>query len=308
MNDANQSIRAVSRQTGLSPHVIRIWEKRYQAVSPSRTETNRRLYGQDDVERLSLLKAATDLGHSIGLIAGLDTVELRRLTANTQAVPGRAAHGDPTAEANLERCIAAIRALDQLALESALREEGVRLGVQGLLRRVVAPLTEKMGDLWQAGELSAAQEHFASAVIRLHLAGAARPFAMNEAAPMLVVATPPGQLHELGAVLVAAAAVSHGWRVTYLGAALPPAEMAGAAERTGARAVAVSLVYPKDDPQLSSELRLLRQLLPADVALLAGGRAASAYRAVLEEIGALTASDLAGLYVALDEVRILPGG
>ena len=82
---------------------------------------------------------------------------------------------------------------------------------------------------------------------------------------MLVVATPAGQIHELGALLVGAAAANLGWHVTYLGASLPAAEIAGAARQNRARAVALSLVYPEDDPRLEGELTRLRESLPPEV-------------------------------------------
>ena len=90
--------------------------------------------------------------------------------------------------------------------------------------------------------------------------------------------------------------------MAYLGACLPPAEIAGAVQRTKARAVALSLVYPKNDPKLPDELRLLRELLPPQVALLAGGRAAAAYRPALEDVAARTAENLDALYEILDDV------
>ena len=77
-------IRVVARRTGLTPHVIRAWEKRYGAVTPHRTETNRRLYSQEDVERLTLLRRSTLLGRSIGQIAKMSTEELRRLVGEDE--------------------------------------------------------------------------------------------------------------------------------------------------------------------------------------------------------------------------------
>ena len=91
----------------------------------------------------------------------------------------------------------------------------IDLGAQGLLQRVVAPLAQTIGDLWRAGTITAAHEHFASAVIRVFLGHAAKPFAGTESAPVLVVATPAGQIHELGALLVGAAAANLGWHVCY---------------------------------------------------------------------------------------------
>ena len=107
----------------------------------------------------------------------------------------------------------------------------------------------------------------------------------------------------MGALLVGAAAANLGWQITYLGTGLPAAEIAGAARQCQARAVALSLVYPDDDPSLEGELLRLRKALPIDVTLLAGGRAAAAYGAVLDRIGAIQVNDLAHLFTALDRFR-----
>ncbi|HTI70019.1 MAG TPA: cobalamin-dependent protein, partial [Candidatus Limnocylindria bacterium] len=124
-----------------------------------------------------------------------------------------------------------------------------------------------------------------------------------DTAPVLVVATPAGQVHELGALLAAAAAANLGWHVTYLGASLPAAEIAGAARQSRARAVALSLVYPEDDPRMEGELTRLRESLPPAVTLLVGGRAAPAYRNTLKRIGAVQINDLARFGEALDGLR-----
>ena len=81
MADSHQAIKVVARRTGLSAHVIRIWEKRYGAVEPERTDTNRRLYSDEQIERLSLLRDITQAGHSIGHVAKLPTEKLRQLAA-----------------------------------------------------------------------------------------------------------------------------------------------------------------------------------------------------------------------------------
>ena len=94
-----------------------------------------------------------------------------------------------------------------------------------------------------------------------------------------------------------------GWHVTYLGASLPAAEIAGAARQNRARAVALSLVYPEDDPRLEGELTLLRELLPPEVALLTGGRAMPAYLDAIEKIGAVQMKDLSNLSSTLDDLR-----
>lgn len=307
MNSPHHSIRVVSKRTGLSPHVIRVWEKRYQAVEPSRTETNRRLYSDSEIERLVLLREIAGSGHSIGAIARLPIERLRELsqqalTAHTET----SANENPeatTQAALLEQCISAIKALDSKLLEDTLKLGGTQLGAQGLLQLVIAPLAQSVGDLWRAGSITAAHEHFASAIMRTFLGHAAKPFAGTDHAPVLVVTTPSGQLHELGALLAGAAAAHLGWHVTYLGASLPAAEIAGAAKQNRARAVALSIVYPEDDPRLEGELARLRSLLPEEIPILVGGRAMNAYSHGLEGINAVAIKDLDHLSKTLDELR-----
>jgi MerR family transcriptional regulator, light-induced transcriptional regulator len=306
MAEAHQAIKVVARRTGLSAHVIRIWEKRYGAVEPERTGTNRRLYSDEQIERLSLLRDITQGGHSIGHVAKLPTDKLRELARESHGTNGHTARGltaAPGAPTFLDECVAAVKSLDTSALEETLKRAATELGVQGLLQRVVAPLTQVIGELWRDGTITAAHEHFASAVIRIFLGHAARPFAGTDSAPVIIVATPTGQIHELGALLVGAAAANLGWHVTYLGASLPAAEIAGAAKQNQARAVALSIVYPEDDPRLEGELARLRSLLPEEIPILAGGRAMGAYRHCLKGIGALTMDDLDHLGKTLDELR-----
>ncbi|HAM71015.1 MAG TPA: hypothetical protein DCM86_05170 [Verrucomicrobiales bacterium] len=203
----------------------------------------------------------------------------------------------------LESCLAAVKALDARALEGALDRAAVDLGGLALLQRVVVPLAQEIGRLWREGVITAAHEHFATAVLRTVLGHAAKPFPGSDSAPVLVVATPSGQMHELGALVVGASAAHLGWRVTYLGASLPAAEIAGAARQNQATAVALSLVYPEDDPRVEGELYRLRSLLAPEVLLMAGGRAASAYGGTLREIGALEIKDLPHLWSTLEELR-----
>lgn len=307
--------------TGLSAHVIRIWEKRYSAVTPSRTGSNRRMYSAEDIERLRLLAQATSTGNTISNLAPLSNEELRELIAatggdvdfvangNREANAGhpsaaRGHHGEDTAVQDwVGEALQATRRFDAEKLEEILRRATVRLGHNGVLTRVVSPLAVQLGNLWQAGQITAAHEHFATALIRNFLGRHARPYPTGVELPCAVVATPPGQLHELGAVMVAALAANLGWRVVYLGTSLPAAEIAGAALQNRARAVILSIVYPPDDPRLAAELQHLRSLLPASIALLAGGRSAAAYGETLRQLGAQRMESLEELTDALDELR-----
>lgn len=287
----------------MSPHVIRVWERRYGTVTPSRSSGNQRLYTEADVERLALLKQVTDRGHSISRVTALPTEQLSLLvSAEDRSTMIRTEAGGSIAGL-LETAFQAVADMDAAGLERVLEQGALRLGQIGLLAQVVAPLVGRIGEAWREGHLKVVHEHIASAVIRTYLCQAARPHTLHPSAPVLLVTTPAGQLHELGAALVAAAATSHGWRVTYAAPALPAEEIAAAAIHHGVFAVALSLVHPEDDPMLPAELRRLRRLLPQAVHLLVGGRAAGAYRSVLVEIGAAEIATLEDLTAALGQLR-----
>jgi MerR family transcriptional regulator, light-induced transcriptional regulator len=303
------SIKVVARQTGLSEQLIRMWEKRYNVVQPARAANNRRLYTQEDVERLRLLREATQAGHSISQIAHASVAELQRLVADVgqqsmaaeQARPVRAA-ADAVAEFT-QQAIAAIRSLDRRRFTHTLDRAAVELGSPAVLQKFISPLATQIGDLWRAGELNIAHEHFATETITDFLNAFARPFSEQTIAPHLVLATPTGQHHELGAIVVAAAARSHGWRTTYLGASLPVEELAGALSRLHPRAVGLSVVYPPDDAALQRDLRKLHQLLPEGCALLVGGDSASSYIELLDELKAIHVRSLQELYPVLDQLQ-----
>jgi methanogenic corrinoid protein MtbC1 len=279
-----------------------VWEKRYGVVRPDRTDTNRRLYSEEEVERLALLRCATQAGHNISQLVQLPNERLAEL-AKASSTPLADAPASGIADL-IKSSTAAVRALNTRAFEEVLERGAVALGQHGLLERVVGPLAQEIGDLWRDGTITAAHEHFASAIIRNFLVSNYKPFAYTKEMPGLIVATPAGQLHELGAVIVAAAANDLGWRVVYLGTSLPAAEIAGAALQHEARAVALSIVYPEDDSSLELELRTLRRFLPS-TGILVGGRAAGAYAAILKAIDAILPEDLNAIYHHLDNLRKL---
>ena len=305
MSEVQHSIKIAARKSGLTPHVVRVWERRYNAVSPSRTDTNRRRYSDTEIERLTLLRTATQAGHSIGSIAKLPVAKLRELAS--EAMPPIKPVVKRSVAAATQAIAAALGAIEKLnstELEETLGQAAVAFGQHGLLERVIAPLAQKVGELWRDGTITAAHEHFASAVIRNYLLHTSKPYAANGAAPVLVVGTPAGQLHELGAVMVAAAANDLGWRVIYLGTSLPAVEIAGAAIQNRARAVAMSIVFPDDDPNLAQELQSLRKHLPAEIKIITGGRAAESYAATLEGLNAIRTRELCELYRILEQIRV----
>ncbi|MBA2241802.1 MAG: MerR family transcriptional regulator [Chthoniobacterales bacterium] len=304
-----RTIKFVARHTGLSVHTIRVWEKRYGAVRPVRASNNRRLYTEEDVERLRLLREATLAGHTISQIARASLPELQRLLRDVgEAIPPARKRGqeqDALAEM-IDAALVAVTAFDARAILKLLDRAAVELGSPGVLQRFIAPMAERIGELWRDGSLTIAHEHFATNHITQFLTTFARPYTENTQALHLVLATPTGQLHELGAEIVAAAARSHGWRTTYLGAGLPVEEFVGALRNLKPRAVGLSIVFPPDDEPLRRDLRKLGELLPKGCALLIGGRASSGYEDILREIKAIRVEKLEDLFPVLESLQRRP--
>jgi methanogenic corrinoid protein MtbC1 len=310
-------IGVVARRTGLKPDLIRAWERRYGAVEPGRTQTRRRFYSDADIERLLLLRRVVGTGRGIGQVANLANEELRALIADEPSrsypatpgpAPGAVAPGTvaDTAEPYLALCLSAAQRLDIHDLETQLDRASVALSRHNLLEKLLVPLMQRIGELWQSGELRPVHEHMASAVVRSFLGSMRAAYHAAATAPQLIVTTPARQLHELGALIAAATAASEGWQVTYLGADLPAEEIAAAVVQKGARAVALSVVYPPDDPMLADEIRRLRRLLPRHVDLIVGGRSAHSYASVLDEVNAHRVESLRELREELDLLRSGP--
>jgi methylmalonyl-CoA mutase cobalamin-binding subunit len=99
------------------------------------------------------------------------------------------------------------------------------------------------------------------------------------------------------------AASSGGWRTLYLGPNMPVEDIVNAVEDRRASAIALSVVYPADDPELTDQLQKLRQLLPVGIPILVGGRSTHAYASVLDEIGAIRITGLTQLRQELDRLR-----
>jgi len=277
-------IQRASQASGVSSHVIRIWERRYNALNPSRTDTNRRMYCDEAIQRLKLLRALTENGHRIGRVASLATPELEELVKKLPPETAPVAEKVPESpEDFVEAAITASKDYDADQVRSVLLLARRQLGQRGLLHRVICPLIVKIGEGWQHGTLRPSHEHVATAVIRELLLAPVPGSLLAMHAPELVVATPAGELHELGAMIVAASARDLGWHVTYLGPNLPVEEIAACAVARKARAVALSVVYPENCPVIEETLRRMRDLLPSSVVLIVGGRAAEGYRARLPQ-------------------------
>jgi DNA-binding transcriptional MerR regulator/methylmalonyl-CoA mutase cobalamin-binding subunit len=297
-SDPKHPISVVTLKTGLRPDVIRVWERRYGTVRPARTPSNRRLYSDVDVRRLGLLRRALDAGWRISNVAGLDDEELQRLVqeaSESNAMQPEAVTNRSRLEDHLSRCVEAIIDMDGDRLRRQLERASVDLSRVDLLDNLLAPLMHRVGAGCAGGSMRTANEHLASCVVRTFLDGLHGAYPVSDTAPVLVVATPAFQYHELGALLVAAVGRMDGWKTVYLGSNLPAEELAAAANVRGARAIALSITYPADDPRLVEELLRLRRLVGLDVTILVGGPSSTGYRETLDDVEAIRIDHLAAL-------------
>ena len=292
------SVRVVAKRTGLTPDLLRAWEKRYGVVQPLRSDGGQRIYSDGDVERLRLLVSATAGGRQIGQVAGLPNEVLRAMVAaDASALPAPLPISNdlPDTRDYLIKALDAVEKFDGAALESTLRTAALQLRSDQMLDHVLGPVLQAVGNGWHDGRIPPANGHLATTIIRRVLSWMNDYPVVLEDAPVIVVGTPAFQMHDLGALIAATAAANSGWRVTYLGASLPAEELVRAAKLANADTVALSIVHPTDDIRVARDLRELRSSLPEPTALIVGGAGATAYADVLTEIGAERMGSIAGL-------------
>ena len=304
-------IKYVSRRTGLSQHVMRAWENRYNVVIPQRSPTNRRLYSEEDIKRLSLCHQATKTGHSIGQIYRLATEEIQELVEShhdnldkldTEGVVN-VNIDKSSARFHLDLCLRSIRRLDEKELGVALATAAMTLSRPVLIEQVITPLMAETGDLWSSGLLRISHEHLSVVAVRTLLGGILAGFNPETGSPVAIVTTPSAQIHELGALAVAIALATEGWRVTYLGANMPVEEIAGAIHQNNAKLLLLSLTYPPDDAQLKIQLSKLPDYIPEETKVIVGGRSAVSYDKVIQQIGAVRIENYSDLRDYTRELR-----
>lgn len=272
-DEAKYRVGMVAKMTGLSTHTLRMWEKRYAAVLPHRTEAGGRLYTDADVARLRLLRTLVESGHSIGGIAKLDDLDLRHMAA---AFPAPSSQ-HPTSNHLPELRGRVMTAIEQLRVEEAehlLSRAALSTEPVEFLERIVSPILVEVGDRWESGDLRIAHEHACSAIMRGLLFSLMRLYPAADASRRVVVATPAEEDHELGALMVAMLAAMHGWSVLYLGPNLPADEIAYAVRNSEAELLLLSITNLAEAAS-RAEIAAVDTAVPERVKILAGGRAAA---------------------------------
>lgn len=290
MNDVRIfTMKNVIARTGLTDHTIRVWERRYGAVKPERSESNQRLYSESDIAKLQFLKLLTDAGHRINTIASSDLQALSNLLVSENR---KVIDANPSTkaqqEATLEQAVEYVKRFDSIGLEQLLIQQSISQSVTTFIFDFIEPLLVQVGDDWEKGKLRVSHEHLASAVVRTVLLTVLKRSNPSDAKETVIFTTPSGQLHELGAIISAILATQHNIHVLYLGPNLPANEIAYSCNQLeNVTQIVLSILYPLDDPNLKKELQQLKELLPPKVRLVVGGNKLEFYKQILKKINAL---------------------
>lgn len=302
-------IQVVSRRTGLTTDVIRAWERRYSAVTPKRAANSRRLYSDLDVEKLSLLHRATSAGRRIGDIAHQSIEELYSLVENDEYAAAQA-RNIPSERPNtgsvmehFEECLDAVTRMDPSSLKLSLNKAANTLGIPFLLEDLLRPLIAYIRDECRRGNMRLSQERMATSIVRSYMCTLAASDNSSDNDFKIVVTTPIGQHYDLIALRMAVAANSYGWNSIYLDTELPADEITYASKQTQARAVALGMARPADDPHLPNVLRQIALQLDKETALIVCGAAVSGYTEVIDEIGAIVVQTMGELRLELDRIK-----
>jgi methanogenic corrinoid protein MtbC1 len=262
------SIGKAAQLAGLTTFLIRAWENRYAVVEPERNDGGQRRYNDIDVERLRSLSRLVQNGHRIGDVASLDDSLLAALLAEEEA---------PIRSDYVDMAYGAMEAFDAPGLQSILQSAAVELGPVALSDRVIFPFMEEVGRSWHESKVRVMHEHLASTVVHSLMTRLLADISPAADAPWAVVATPPGQQHNIGAACCAVAAADAGWRVKYMGTHIPAEEMLAAVDNSAAAILMLSIVFPAKASAVKKALELLEKDLSPGVSLIVGGSSAGTF-------------------------------
>ena len=266
----------LAARTGVTPALLRAWERRYGVLDPGRSAGGYRLYDDADAARVLAMKQLVAGGVSPAQAAPLALAE-----TGPAAVEGEA---DAALAAALER-------FDNAAAQTAFDVLLARYAVATLVADIVLPYLAELGERWARGEATVGQEHFATALLRARLLGLGQGWDRGNG-PYAVLACPGGERHDIGLVGFGLLLRSLGWRIAFLGADTPAPSVADAAARLDAAAVVLGLTLRGRRPSV-------RAYAPPGVPIAVGGRGATAGTA--RAAGALLLpTDLGAACAALD--------
>jgi DNA-binding transcriptional MerR regulator len=254
----------LSRRTGVGPDTLRAWERRYGLLRPQRSPGGFRLYERGDQERVRAMKALIDSGVSAAEAARLAASRAEASAETLRSQPS----GRPVAD-HAERLRAALERFDEAYANAVLDDALALLTVDAVADRVVLPAMREIGERWESGEISIAQEHFATGILRGRMLALGRNWGAG-GGPLALLACPPGERHDLGLIAFGVVLRDRGWRITFLGPDTPIETIARTAAELHPAAIVLAALTPQPFEAVSDEIAALAR----DAPVLIGGEGA----------------------------------
>ncbi|HEU5287433.1 MAG TPA: MerR family transcriptional regulator [Candidatus Limnocylindria bacterium] len=258
----------LAKRAGVSPELVRAWERRYALLSPRRTEGGYRLYDDDAVSRIRRMREL--------IAGGMSTAQAADLAKAGAAAPAVAAPIPSELTAALAQ---ALRSLDEASAHAAVDRLLSTVTVESFITDAVLPILRDIGERWSVRRTTIGHEHFATTVLRGRLLGLARGWD-NGPGPLVALACLPGELHDVGLVAFGIVLSRSGLRVLYLGQDTPLDSVADLAVGQGCVLAVIASVESARFDEHASGLRKLARSLPVAI----GGAGANA--AIAKRTGA----------------------
>lgn len=237
-------IKSVGVKTGIPPITLRAWERRYQILSPNREENRYRLYSDADIQLLKWLKVQVDAGIPISLAASElkaklaqgEKFEIRETDANpiVQTAP-------PLSSSQLvDKLFQALVKHDENRAQQIFSQAKGILPLVLLFEQVIIPILVRIGEEWYTGKILVATEHFASNFLRASLMVIYQRLPIKHSGQRILVGGAPGDLHELGPLMLSILLKEQGYAVEFLGPDTPVEDLAAYAADENPRMIILS--------------------------------------------------------------------
>jgi len=261
---AEYSIKELEKLSGVKAHTIRIWEKRYKLINPKRSATNIRSYSDADLKKIMNVAIVNNSGVKISHIARLPLSELNKL------VQQQTESGEEIASPVDKLTIATIEMSERI-FNKTLKKLESSMGFEAIVLHVLYPFLEKIGVLWQTGEITPAQEHFVSNLIRQKIFVAVDSLPLpSENSPKAVLFLPENEFHEIGLLFYHYLARKKGYTTFYLGQSVPHADLKKVVAVHQPELLITALVTSLNNVNLKATVRALSSDFKKQTILISG--------------------------------------
>jgi DNA-binding transcriptional MerR regulator len=210
------SIKELEKLSGIKAHTIRIWEKRYSLIEPHRTNTNIRYYTDNDLKKILNVAVLNRHGIKISSIARLNDLELKEEIL-------RVSDTSDSSDTFIDAMVLSMIDLDEYKLEAMIDKSINKIGFKSTVIDVLYPFLDKVGILWQSGDVYPAQEHFVSFLIRQKIIAATERLSntFNQNGKKFLLLLPEGEWHEIALLFAQYLIKESNHEVIYLGQSVP---------------------------------------------------------------------------------------